>query len=110
MKYCVILLLIAHCSFVYAQPAPIDTDRPDLTESAVLVPVKWLQFEAGFSYQKNDRTENEYLTPSLLSKYGLLKCLELRLITSLISNTSTTTLGRVRQSGLDVVEVGAKVG
>jgi Putative MetA-pathway of phenol degradation len=89
---------------------PIDTDRPDQTESVNTVPKNWFQFEFGFSRQENERNNYEYLTPTLLSKYGLSNRIELRLITSVFT-TSTLLIpaGRVRKTGLDPVEVGAKI-
>jgi hypothetical protein len=86
------------------QTDPIDTDRPDQTESVSTVPAKWLQFEFGFNKQQNEGNEYEYLTPTVLSKYGLTDKIELRLITSLL-----TTIGRVRKTGFDPVEIGAKI-
>ena len=109
MKYFYTLILSFISVSLYAQEQ-IDTDRPDQTESAFLVPKKWLQFEAGFNFQKNNSNENEFLTPTLLSKYGLSKRLELRLITSLKTNSSSTIpYGKSNETGLDVVELGAKI-
>ncbi|HMJ47385.1 MAG TPA: transporter [Ferruginibacter sp.] len=112
MKYIFNLLF----SFIFinitpAQLLPIDTDRPDLTESAFLVPKKWLQFEAGFSYQVNNNTEKEYFTPSLLSKYGLTDRIELRLITSILTQSRSALAQDINnETGLEAVEIGAKIG
>lgn len=109
MKYFYTGILFCLSISIYAQIPPIDTDRPDQTESAFLVPAKWLQFEAGFNFQKNNIDEKEYLTPTLLSKYGVSKRVELRLITTLKTNSSVTTFGTINETGLDVAEVGAKI-
>lgn len=94
----------------HAQMDPIDTDRPDQTESVNLAPKKWLQFEAGFNYQKNNTNEKEFITPTLLSKYGLCKWVELRLITTLATNsTLMIPSGTSNETGLDVTEIGAKI-
>lgn len=96
--------------FSHAQLQPIDTDRPDQTESAFLVPKKWLQFEAGFNFQKSDHREKEYLTPTLLSKYGASKAVELRLITTLKTRSHIEIpFGTINETGLDVVEIGSKI-
>ncbi len=88
----------------------IDTDRPDQTESAVLVPKKWVQFEMGFSKQANNASENEFQHPTLLSKYGINKRFELRLITTLQTNTDNSiSTAKKRNGGLTPVEVGAKI-
>ena len=109
MKYFyTVILFFSHLS-LFAQDTPIDTDRPDQTESAVLVPVKWMQFEAGFNFQKNNNDEKEFLIPTLLSKYGLSKRIELRIITTLKINSSVSTFGTINETGLDVAELGAKM-
>ncbi|HUS02963.1 MAG TPA: transporter [Chitinophagaceae bacterium] len=103
-----LVLLFFTC--VKAQPDPIDTDRPDQTESVLLVPKKWLQFEAGFNIQKNNNSETEFLIPTLLSKYGLSKRIELRLITTIKKNSYLLIpTGTVYETGLDVTEIGAKI-
>lgn len=95
---------------MHAQIAPIDTDRPDQTESAFLVPEKWLQLEAGFNFQKNNLDEKEFLTPTLLTKYGLHRRIELRLITTIKTNSSLTVpFGTINETGLDIAELGAKI-
>jgi len=93
-----------------AQVEKIDTDRPDQTESAVLVPKKWFQFEMGFSKQVNNSTENEFQLPTLLSKYGISKRFELRLITTLQTNTDKSNPAlKQTNTGLTPVEIGAKI-
>ncbi len=93
-----------------AQVEKIDTDRPDQTESAVLVPKKWIQFEMGFSKQVNNSSESEFQHPTLLSKYGISKRFEFRLITTAQTNTEMTSPALKRSNtGLTPVEVGAKI-
>lgn len=94
----------------YSQPGRIDTDRPDQTESAVTMPKKWVQFELGLQVQKNISTENEYLLPTLLTKYGLTKKIELRLITSLKRYQAIQSNGAtVYENGIEPVLAGVKV-
>lgn len=104
------LLVTAWVIPCFAQPEKIDTDRPDQTESAVLVPKKWVQFEMGFSKQVNSPTENEFQYPTLLSKYGISKRFEFRLITTIQNNTDQSNPAvRKNNAGLVPVEVGAKI-
>jgi len=87
----------------------IDTDRPDQTESAVLVPEKYFQGEFGFS-KENFSGENYHIVhPTFLLKYGLSQRFEFRLESSVTSEflqripqTKTTT-------NLEPVEIGAKI-
>ncbi|MGC4099743.1 transporter [Ferruginibacter sp.] len=95
-----------------AQDEKIDTDRPDQTESASTVPKKWVQFESGFLKEvfKNGRFRDiTYEHPSLLTKYGLSKWLELRLITTYITSKGKED-SRVldKETGLSGVEFGGK--
>jgi hypothetical protein len=115
MKVLYILFFIAFSATCIAQPdsakiPSIDTDRPDQTESAILVPKKWSQFEAGFNIQTNNDNTKEYLSPTLLSKYGLTRKLELRLITSIITNSyHIIPIGTIKETYFDVPQIGAKV-
>jgi hypothetical protein len=88
-----------------AQEEKIDTDRPDQTESASIVPAGFLQFEWGINYQTNKINgikTREFVHPTGLYKYGLTKNFELRVIvepsTSTIyafDKTSQTTIAPV---------------
>jgi hypothetical protein len=64
------------------EPAPIVTDRPDQTESAVTVPKKSLQIESGFTFgwDKNEGISSKDLGfNATLLRYGIHPRLELRL-------------------------------
>lgn len=102
--------LLLSISYSFAQPGKIDTDRPDQTESPVTVPKKWVQLEMGFSLQQNTRTENEFLLPTLLCKYGLSKRIELRLITSVNHfAVAQSPSGTKYETGLEPIELGTKI-
>jgi Putative MetA-pathway of phenol degradation len=111
MKRIALLWLLALPMLVWAQTAPIDTDRPDQTESAFLVPKGWLQFEMGFNqHGSNQYFPEERLLPTLLSKYAINKHIELRLITTVQSvKAYTPSKGNYWETGLQPVEVGAKL-
>jgi Putative MetA-pathway of phenol degradation len=94
----------------FAQPGKIDADRPDQTEGAVTMPKKWIQFEPGFGKQRTNPTENEYQHPTLLSKYGITKKIEFRLITTISTITDyRDPLHKQKETGLSPVEVGTKI-
>lgn len=107
---------MSHCSLItsanysFAKVERIDTDRPDQTESAVPVPKKWVQFEFGFGKQVNNSNEKEFQHPTLLSKYSISKRIELRLITTVQTNTNfSNPLLKQTNTGLTPVEIGAKI-
>lgn len=88
----------------------IVTDRPDQTESSSTVPKESLQLETGFlfgSSKNNLITEQQILAPSILSRYGLTKGIELRLVTQIESVKNKQT--QETNSGFSDLEVGAKV-
>ena len=110
IKYMLLLLaLFCTAALCQAQVEKIDTDRPDQTESAVTVPKKWLQFEFGLSAQTTTSLENEFQHPTLLSKYGLGKRIELRLITTVQTNTYFDIQNKEKETGLSPVEIGTKI-
>lgn len=95
-------------STIFAQEKeiePIQTDRPDQTETPSLTPKGMLQVETGFSFQKNDVNSKTNLLPSTLWKYGFNENFELRLITEFASekfNVETIT-------GFNPILVGCKI-
>src|SRR5436190_9651982 len=85
----------------------IDTDRPDQTESAVIVPAHYFQAEFGFNKENIAGRDYDLIHPTSLLKYGLSR-FEFRLeITSrssyehLIPEPKWTT-------GVEPVEIGFK--
>jgi Putative MetA-pathway of phenol degradation len=86
----------------------METDRPDQTECPFIVPKKWMQAEWGFNYEKTSSRLNTFIYPTLLTKYGVGKKLELRLITTLIAEREHHIPGPVTNAGLEPVEIGFK--
>ncbi|MGV3527283.1 MAG: transporter [Flavisolibacter sp.] len=79
MKKVAIALLFFGPAVYAQQTGRIDTDRPDQTESAFLVPKKFFQAELGL-LKETDADKNYVIThPSALLKYGLSDRVELRL-------------------------------
>lgn len=89
--------------FSFAQE-PIQTDRPDQTESPAITPKAYIQMEHGFMYEQADKHHSSATFPSLLTKLGLSPRLELRLITELVSETSFSKT----ETGLTPVTIGFK--
>lgn len=69
---------------------PIQTDRPDHSETPFLVPKGYFQMEHGFSIEDTDPDQAGfvYTYPSSLWKYGVNDNFELRLITEYITRTA----------------------
>lgn len=57
---------------------PIETDRPDFTETAVVVPKGWTQLEMGYTYRDLDGG-SLHLAPELLARLGTGKNTEVRI-------------------------------
>lgn len=109
MKKILLLIFLFISSSASAQNIPaISTDRPDQTESPDIVPRKFTQIEAGFSYERirynhiSGVVYEIFTTPDLLARYGLAETIELRFGTSVntgktivndSSNSSSTDFG-----------------
>lgn len=108
MKKIVVTCMLYHLCFYSAnsqEKKPLETDRPDQTETPSLVPKGMIQVETGFSIQKENAFSNSYLLPSVLWKYGINENFELRLITELaIEKTSITTV-----MGMNPILIGFKI-
>lgn len=92
-----------------AQTDRIDTDRPDQTESAFLVPKKYFQGEFGFG-KENLRDRNYNLDhPAFLLKYGLSNRFELRAEGDFLSQYVHLIPGTKSTVNLDPVEIGSKI-
>lgn len=88
----------------------IVTDRPDQTESSSTIPKERLQLETGYlvgSSKNNLTTQRQLLAPSILSRYGLTKGIELRVLTQYESLKNKHT--QETNSGFSDLEVGSKV-
>lgn len=88
----------------------IDTDRPDQTESATVLPKYYFQLETGLIREK-DHDLVTFVHPTALWKYGIHKRLELRLITELVSTETPIILpaGNKILTGLLPIQIGSKI-
>ena len=84
-KYFLLFALFCFASISAQNTEPIQTDRPDQTETPSLVPKGMFQVETGFSFQKDNTVNKTNILPSTLWKYGVNDNFELRLITEYVS-------------------------
>jgi hypothetical protein len=107
------LVLALHTSAWVSGQGPIVTDRPDQTESAVVVPAGLVQIEAGLVYEAADEAGVETKTvqlPSTLVRIGLADGLELRAGWDGVVNEQVDLGGGdVDESGTGDTSLGAKL-
>jgi len=103
------------CSFLSkassAQLDPIETDRPDQTESPFIVPPKYFQFEFGINMEKDRKTgvnTTTFVLPTGLLKYGINNNVELRVEFQSLTSKQKLNLINKRSTSLEPVEVGLK--
>ena len=101
----IILLLPVAC--LRAQVEKIDTDRPDQTESAAIVPKNYFQAEFGFNKENAFYDNYDLIHPTALFKYGLKK-FEFRLVTTIRSSYEHLVPNPKWTKGIDPIEVGFK--
>jgi hypothetical protein len=103
------LFLAMHSSA--QQTGRMEADRPDQTESPFTVKHKYFQVETGIGLIKDNKLSTIIL-PTVLTKYGLLKNLELRLVTefNVVETPVIIPFGNDFVSGLTPVKVGGKLG
>jgi len=100
------LVVVTTQSITAQELESIQTDRPDLTESAFTVPSGYFQLEAGLMRIKIKTDNYLNLHPTLLLKYGLSSNFELRLATDLVTYQSNG----IKETQFLPVAVGVKIG
>jgi len=117
-KFIFLTPLLFYTVTLSAQIEKIDTDRPDQTESPFIVPKKWMQLESGFLKEVENGHDNGFYQlklirfqhPSLLTKYGVAKRFELRLITDFVTEKSKQNNSIiVSATGIDNAQFGGKL-
>lgn len=83
---------------------PIQLDRPDQTECPYIVPKRHFQFESGFNFEKVNNNEQNFLFPTVLTKYGVNDKFELRLITEISKNQNNNE----NKIGINPIKIGFK--
>lgn len=100
------------------EPAELDSDRPNFTQAATVIPYRTLQLETGLGYEKNNSDEEQtknYLYPTTLIRIGILKKAELRVNVDFeqanqMPVTSSGSRGQeTKERGFDNVQVGTKI-
>jgi hypothetical protein len=91
----------------------ISPERPGLTNPPSVVPKKHLQIESGFYYESDkikntDIKTDNYLYPTTLFRYGLMKNFELRLQVDIAGFSNSVGTNKLTESGLNPVIIGAK--
>jgi hypothetical protein len=124
MKYTFLLTCFASLISLIAaaqsgtEPPELNSDRPNFTQAATVVPHKTIQLETGFGYQRS-KSENEfkksYLYPTTLIRAGILKKVELRINFDFEQENRmpmfSTGLAKsaTKMRGFDNVQVGTKI-
>ncbi|MBL7767206.1 MAG: transporter [Chitinophagaceae bacterium] len=91
---------------------PIQTDRPDQTESPALTPKRQVQVEIGFAFEQDvvGGTQFRNIThPNILTKYGVNDRFELRLVTEYAGSRIATAVGEVGTQTISPTLIGLKV-
>ena len=114
-KFCLCMILLVCPITVFAQEVPeLVTDRPDQTESSVVVPPRYFQVELGYTHGENDDDGTDVTSdsfPEVLLRIGLIDRLELRLGFSGYQweDTEVSGAGDSELDGYGDTEVGAKL-
>ena len=95
-RFLIFLFLLFNCSLVFSQ---ITTDRPDQTESAVVLSTGQIQVESGISI------ENSQSNINTLFRIGIIKGIEIRINSNYLINDE---LSFMKKSSFSDFEVGAK--
>ena len=95
-RFLIFLFLLFNCSLVFSQ---ITTDRPDQTESAVVLSTGQIQVESGISI------ENSQSNINTLFRIGIIEGIEIRINSNYLINDK---LSFMKKSSFSDFEVGAK--
>ncbi|MDP7195501.1 MAG: transporter, partial [SAR202 cluster bacterium] len=94
----ILILMLFISDYTFAQ---ISTDRPDQTESSLVLPKGTIQIESGFVSRKN-----ELIFPNTLFRIGISKKFELRVNTNYIFKTNEN---ENKISNFSDLEIGTKI-
>lgn len=106
MKQVVLALLMVFISFALKAQS-IVTDRPDQTESSVIIPQKSFQIESGVLFENHENgLVKRAVFPTVLLRYGVNQFFELRLFEQM-EHTRIMDITSLNY-GLSDLEIGAK--
>ena len=115
-ELCLLINFLLFSNLFYSQEIPwLVTDRPDVTESAVTIPIGFWQIETGFSFQSQKYSVNSTVVEnknlhlgSTLIRNGINEKMELRFGGEyFIGETILNSISQTTQ-GLDGLVVGSK--
>ncbi len=113
LKILVMALLLAAVSIVAAGASELVTDRPDQTESSLVVPKGSWQYELGWLFSRDDEggvSVETHEVPGTLLRVGLSEKVELRIgWTGHIESEVSAGIFSVDEDGLGDAELGAKI-
>jgi len=92
----------------YCQDERIETDRPDQTEVASLVPVNYFQGEFGVGKVNTFDKDYQLIHPTALLKYGVSKNFELRVEENYVSEYEQLIPKPRTTTGLEPLQIGFK--
>jgi len=111
-----IILATSSVTLKAQEEMPLITDRPDITESAVIVPLNTFQIETGFQYHKQKINEDSQqlvhdnlIFASTIFRYGIDYRFELRFGGEYFISKTTTELTEFNNEGLRNLFVGTKL-
>lgn len=87
----------------------IETDRPNESELADLVPKRYLQIESGIYNEKKSVSESDVMHPHTILRYGIGERIELRLLTNFSTLKEDMNSRDKISTGLEPVSPGVKV-
>ena len=85
-----VLLLVSKKDSVGQIILPIQTDRPDQTETPFTVPKNYFQMEIGCLLEQNKDDTKSITVPTILTKFGLSDQFEVGIITEVATETINT--------------------
>lgn len=86
----------------------IETDRPNESELADLVPKKYFQIESGIYSEKISPSDFVVIHPHTLLRYGVSERIELRLLSNFSTFKEDNNFSTKTSTGLEPVELGFK--
>jgi len=116
LKIFLVFKIIFPFTFYAQSNEPIITDRPDITESAITVPINSLQVETGFVLQHSNEFLNDananlesFSIAGTLLRYGLTSSIELRAATEYLHQRFSLPSTNIKHEGINSLLLGSKI-
>ena len=111
-RFLLLLILIIFTLTSYGQNEPLVTDRPDVTESALVIPKGLYQLEIGANFENSYSSDQNWQAvniPSFLMRIGLNNRVELRIGSTYSIFDDQSIDNPVDANGFNASELGVKV-